>query len=96
MHILFSRPFRLDNRVRRSKCEAPIEQPEGKILREKVGSLAATKNRLGVRHGQAKAGTLPNSSVPQPRKVTFAELVDDANKRIHPSNPILPLAIDLC
>jgi integrase len=55
---------------------------EGKILREKVGSLAAAKNRLGVRHGQAKAGTLPNSSEPRPQKVTFAELVDDANKHL--------------
>src|ERR1035441_1168998 len=55
---------------------------EGKIHREKVGSLAAAKNRLGVRHVQAKAGTLPNSSEPRPQKVTFAELVDDANKHL--------------
>jgi integrase len=55
---------------------------EGKILREKVGSLAAAKNRLGVRHVQASAGTLPNSSEPRPQKVTFAELVDDANKHL--------------
>ena len=55
---------------------------EGKIHREKVGSLAAAKNRLGVRHVQASAGTLPKSSEPRPQKVTFAELVDDANKHL--------------
>ena len=55
---------------------------EGKKHREKVGSLAAAKNRLGVRHTQAGTGTLPHSSEPRPQKVTFAELVDDANKHL--------------
>jgi len=55
---------------------------EGKKRREKVGTLSAAKDRLGVRHVQAKAGTLPNSSEPRPQKVTFAELVDDANKHL--------------
>src|ERR1035438_1659900 len=55
---------------------------EGTIHREKVGTLAAAKNRLGVRHVQASAGTLPNSSEPRPQKVTFAELLDDANKHL--------------
>jgi integrase len=55
---------------------------EGKKRREKVGTLSAAKDRLGVRHVQAKAGTLPNSSEQRPQKVTFAELVDDANKHL--------------
>ena len=55
---------------------------EGKKRREKVGTLSAAKDRLGLRHVQAKAGTLPNSSEPRPQKVTFAELVDDANKHL--------------
>jgi len=55
---------------------------EGKKHREKVGSLAAAKNRLGVRHVQASSGTLPNSPDPRPQKATFAELVDDANKHL--------------
>lgn len=55
---------------------------EGKKHREKVGSLAAAKNRLGVRHVQASAGTLPNSPEPRPQKVAFAELVEDANKHL--------------
>ena len=55
---------------------------EGKIRREKVGSLAAAKNRLGLRHVQAETGELPKSSEPRQQKVTFAELVDDANKHL--------------
>jgi len=55
---------------------------EGKKHREKVGSLAAAKNRLGVRHTQANSGTLPKPSVPRPQKATFSELVDDANKHL--------------
>jgi len=55
---------------------------EGKKRREKVGTLSAAKDRLGLRHVQAKASTLPNSSEPRPQKVTFAELVDDANKHL--------------
>ena len=55
---------------------------EGKIRREKVGSLAAAKNRLGLRHVQAETGALPKTSEPRQQKVTFAELVEDANKHL--------------
>jgi hypothetical protein len=55
---------------------------EGKIHREKVGSLAAAKNRLGLRHVQAEAGALPKPSESRQQKVTFAELVEDANKHL--------------
>ena len=55
---------------------------KGKIRREKAGSLAAAKNRLGLRHVQASAGALPKPSEPRPQKVTFAELVEDANKHL--------------
>jgi integrase len=55
---------------------------EGKKRREKVGTLSAAKDRLGLRHVQASAGTLRSPSEQRPRNVTFAELVDDANKHL--------------
>src|ERR1017187_27373 len=55
---------------------------EGKKRREKVGTLSAAKDRLGVRHVQASAGTLRSPSEQRPRNVTFAELIEDANKHL--------------
>ena len=55
---------------------------EGQMLREKVGSLAAAKNRPGVCQIQPRAGALQNPPEPRPQKIDFADPIDDANKHL--------------